>query len=64
MAANFVRFLLIMALFLTLTTTSCSDDKAAYYYRRSVGKQNKGDLDGAIADCTKAIQLKPDLEKR
>ena len=29
------------------------------YYHRGVAKQAKGDLDGAIADFTQAIQLKP-----
>jgi tetratricopeptide (TPR) repeat protein len=34
-------------------------DPAIDYYNRGVRKQEKGDLDGAIADCTKAIELDP-----
>ena len=34
---------------------------AVAYYYRGVAKQAKGDSDGAIADYTKAIELKPDF---
>jgi hypothetical protein len=57
-----IKLLLLMAMFLTLATTSCSD-AGVDYYKSGVAKQTKGDLDGAIADYAKAIQLKPDLEK-
>ena len=33
---------------------------AEAYYNRGIAKRAKGDLDGAIADYTKAIELKPD----
>jgi lipoprotein NlpI len=48
-----------MAIFLTLTTTSCSDP-GVDHYKKGLAKQEKGDLDGAIAEFTKAIELKPD----
>ena len=30
------------------------------YYNSAIAKNSKGDLDGAVADCTKAIELVPD----
>jgi len=32
------------------------------YYNRAIARHLKGDLDGAIADYTKAIELNPDYE--
>jgi len=51
-------------------STSSEADIAAYnksmdYYNSAIAKNRHGenrDLDGAIADCTKAIELKPDFE--
>jgi lipoprotein NlpI len=54
-----MKFLLLMAIFLTQVTTSCSD-AGVDYYKKGLAKQEKGDLDGAITDWTKAIELKPD----
>ncbi len=39
------------------------NDKATAYYNRGVVKHNKDDYDGAIADYSKAIELKPDYAK-
>jgi tetratricopeptide (TPR) repeat protein len=54
------RFLLLAAIVLTTATTAFCD-KAEDIVNRGLAKQRKGDLDGAIADYTKAIELKPDL---
>lgn len=53
-----IKFLLRTAMFLTLATISCSH-RPVDYFNGGVGRQAKGDWDGAIADFTKAIQLKP-----
>lgn len=35
-------------------------NKMMGYYNSAIAKNSKGDLDGAVADCTKAIELVPD----
>jgi len=57
-----VRFLVLLAMFLTTAIASCSN-KGDDYFRSGYAKWAKGDLDGAIADYTKAIALKPDDAK-
>jgi tetratricopeptide (TPR) repeat protein len=51
-------FSLLVALL--LITASAFGDDATDYYNSGNAKIAKGDLDGAIADYTKAIELKPD----
>jgi len=53
-----IQFLLFLAMLLTMAITSCSK-RAFDYDNRRVAKQMKGNLDGAIADYTKAIELDP-----
>ena len=52
-------FLLLTVVLLTITTDAFCDT-AEDYVNGSSQKYARGDLDGAIADCTKAIELKPD----
>jgi lipoprotein NlpI len=54
-----IQFPLFLAMLVTLANTSCSD-KGEDYVRSGYAKWAKGDLDGAIADYTKGIELKPD----
>jgi len=53
------KFPLFLGLLLALVTTSCAH-RAIDFCQRGYAKAAKGDLDGAIADCTKAVKLKPD----
>jgi lipoprotein NlpI len=53
-----IKRLLLMAMLLIMATTSCSD-RAHDYYNSASSKAAKRDWDGAIADLTKAIELKP-----
>ena len=46
----------------TSPDTHTQGDTVAYY-NRAVAELAKGDLEGAIADYTKAIELKPDEER-
>lgn len=55
-----INFLLLAALFLTMTTTAFCDT-ATDYFSSGNAKQSQGDLNGAIADYNKAIELNPDL---
>lgn len=61
------RFVCLTILFLFFTTacqkggapTADNPQSSTDYYNRGVERQNKGDLDGAVADYTKAIELDP-----
>ena len=53
-----IKFLLLTAPFLTLAATSCSH-RPVDFYNDGVDRQARGDWDGAIADYTQAIALKP-----
>ena len=54
-------FLLLLALLFALTLPGCTfaQQTAEDFYDRGIAKHTKGDLDGAIADFSKAIELKP-----
>lgn len=49
-----------LALTLLLLSVGCGRI-ADYYADRGNSKSRRGDYEGAIADCTKAIRLNPDL---
>jgi len=59
--------LLSLTILLLLFATACqksanstdNPQTSADYYNRGVERQNKGDMDGALADYTKAIELDP-----
>jgi tetratricopeptide (TPR) repeat protein len=53
-----IKFLMLMAMFLAVATTALCD-KADDFSASGYLKMHKGDLDGAIADFTKAIELHP-----
>jgi len=62
------RFLSLTILLLLFATAACqkgansttaNPQTATDYYNRGVERQNKGDLDEAVADYTKAIELDP-----
>ena len=55
-----IKLLLLMAMFLSVATPSFCDT-ADDYFDSGFAKQTKGDFDSAIADYTKAIELKPDF---
>ena len=54
-------FLILVAFLfaLTLRGVAFGQQTAEDFVDRGVAKGKKGDLDGAIADCTKAIELNP-----
>lgn len=54
-----IKFLLLTVMLLT-TVTFAFGETADDYFARGYEKQQKGDLDGAIVDYTRAIELKPD----
>jgi len=54
-----VAVLLILVVFVSHVTRGQSPNQAEQYYRVGIAKKAKGDLDGAIADYTKAIELNP-----
>ena len=45
---------------MTSTSGFLKSDDAVAYHNRGLAKYHKHDLDGAIADYAKAIELKPD----
>lgn len=45
---------------IALLKTKWEPDNAETYFNRGIAKRDKGDLDGAIAEFTKVIQLEPD----
>ena len=51
------RILIVLILFFSYTT--CSQTAEEYFYKGNK-KYNKGDINGAIEDFTKAIELDPD----
>jgi tetratricopeptide (TPR) repeat protein len=56
------HFLFLIATFVAMTGTAFCDNKDKKrdkYAESATTKQAKGDLDGAIADYTKALQFKP-----
>jgi tetratricopeptide (TPR) repeat protein len=53
-----IKSLLLVAIVLTNATTAFCYG-ANHYFRRGFAEQKRSDFDGAIADYTKAIQLKP-----
>jgi len=54
-----IKFILLLAMPLSLAVTSCSNN-ATEYYNRGVAKADQQDMDGAIACYDKAIELRPD----
>jgi len=46
---------------LFLATALVFGDTAEDYYHNGVAKAKKGDLDAALIDCNKAVELKPDF---
>jgi tetratricopeptide (TPR) repeat protein len=54
------KFFLLLAGLLTLAANALGGP-AVDYYNRGVARQAIGDLDGAKADCSKALALKPDF---
>jgi hypothetical protein len=54
------KYLLLTAVFLIITTPAFCD-KEGDLVLSAIAKQAKGDLDGALADSNKALQLKPDF---
>jgi len=53
-----MRILPILAALFFVASSAFGDD-ATNYFNSARAKFNKGDMDGAIADYTKAIELKP-----
>jgi len=53
-----IKFLLRTAMFLTLATISCSH-RPVDYFNGGVGRQAKGDWDGAISEEREALRLAP-----
>src|SRR5580700_6899245 len=53
--------LMLLALLAALTLPGCgfSPHSAENFVNRAIARDSKGDLDGSIADCTKAIELNP-----
>jgi tetratricopeptide (TPR) repeat protein len=60
---KFTKKILWLLDVLFLIPGSALGDNATGYYNSGVDKLEKGDLDGAIADYTKAIELRPDYVK-
>src|ERR1039458_7799124 len=56
------RIFFSLAVLLLVTDSAFCGDETNYFNRGNV-KAQKGDLDGAMADYTKAIELKPDYAK-
>ena len=54
-----VSLLLVVFLLLTSPLRSQSGGSAVRYYESGIAKKAKGDLDGAIADYSKAIEINP-----
>jgi tetratricopeptide (TPR) repeat protein len=52
-----VTFLIILVVFVSPLIPGQSPNRAEQYYQDGIAKKAKGDLDGAIADYTKAIEL-------
>ena len=50
---------LLLAISLIVVTTDARAQTAKEYCNRGVAKQNRGDIDGALADYNRAIQLNP-----
>lgn len=59
MRLRVVGLIAILFLLPTSTLTSQTRDRAAQYYQSGLARKAKGDLDGAIADYSKAIEINP-----
>ena len=51
---------LVLFLFLLVTVGRAFGDQADRYVKSGVAKYKKGDMDGALIDYSKAIELRPD----
>src|SRR6266850_7191852 len=54
-----VSVILIFLFFIACTSSGQSGNSAEQYYRSAISKKANGDLDGAISDYTKAIEINP-----
>ena len=52
-------FALAALFFSVFASRGVCQTTAVDFFNRAAGKYGKGDLDGAIADCTRAIELNP-----
>jgi lipoprotein NlpI len=57
---KFIKNIFWLLAVLFLVTASAFGDAVDDFYNRGLARGTKGDLDGAIADFNKAIELKPD----
>jgi len=61
MKNSFSRVYLVLLLFLTASTGSFAGDTAVDFFNQGNAKRENRDLDGAIADYTRAIEINPKL---
>jgi tetratricopeptide (TPR) repeat protein len=56
---TFLKHYVLAVAFLLVSGSGIAQTTAVDYYNRGLAKQDKGDLDGAIADYNRAIELDP-----
>jgi tetratricopeptide (TPR) repeat protein len=59
MKAKIIKVILLPAILSAVSNTAFAQTTAVDYYNRGNAEKAKGDLDGAIADYTRAIELDP-----